>query len=133
MCPAPGTPAEDAEQAPRLGVLLIDDRSAVGAGAAPPQFQHWRGRRPQAGGRLLPTRDERLKCEILGRLLARREGKREAPPLIPHARERARAAARRGLRAQDSPGDARPSGLTNKRVPLLSGPCRQRALPLVVG
>jgi hypothetical protein len=25
-------------------VLLLDDRSAGGAGAARPQFQHWRGR-----------------------------------------------------------------------------------------
>jgi hypothetical protein len=33
------TVARDDEQERRLGVLLLDDRNALGAGAAPPQKQ----------------------------------------------------------------------------------------------
>jgi hypothetical protein len=36
---------DDEKQERRLGVLLLDDRSAVGAGAAPPQKQRSRERR----------------------------------------------------------------------------------------
>jgi hypothetical protein len=35
-----GTIEMDEEQAPGLAVLLLDDRSAGGAGAAPPQAEH---------------------------------------------------------------------------------------------
>jgi hypothetical protein len=40
----------DDAQEPRPGVLLLDDRSSSGAGAA---HQHWPGRTMRAGGRLL--------------------------------------------------------------------------------
>jgi hypothetical protein len=34
-------PAGDEQEKTRLRALLLDDRSAVGAGAARPQTQHW--------------------------------------------------------------------------------------------
>jgi hypothetical protein len=46
----------DEEQLRSRTELLLDDRSAVGAGAAPPQREHWRGRRSHAGVCLLLPR-----------------------------------------------------------------------------
>src|SRR5688572_18282074 len=66
-------PPRDDQRQHTLRVLLLDDRSAVGADAASPQLQHWREHRWHARSRLLFLRARACEAPV-GRLHASTSG-----------------------------------------------------------